>query len=141
MASPILSVGNSGPVLLGTVTAAQVISAPVTSAPLMLEARRMKKWQFMLGGTFANFSVLINGTIDANTSGFIGYANTPPNSNWFPIPGQTVQSGTGLEVNPLTLVTQSLTYGGTLFAVQFVASQAQSQTATGTCLIFGLAVP
>lgn len=138
MPSGIVSVGNSGPVLLGTVTAAQVNSAPVTSGPLMLEARRMKKWIFSLGGVFTNFSVMIQGTIDANTSGFIGYPNTPPNANWFLLPAASAQTGAGIEANPLTSTIMSLTYSSSLLAVRFVATSVG--TATGTALIFGFAV-
>lgn len=136
MSAPsIISVGNSAPVLLATIAAA---SLPYTSGPLMLEARRMKNWNFSLGGTFTNFSVEIDGTTDANTSGYIGYANTPPNSNWFKLYAPSEQSGEGSSSNPLTLVNQSLQYAGTLFAVRVVMTAVG--TATGTCNVFGFAV-
>jgi hypothetical protein len=130
----IVSVGNSGPVLLATIP---VASLPFTSGPLMLEARRLLHWRFTLGGTFTAFNVFFDGTQDANTAGFIGYPNTPPNANWFLLPAPSEQGGTGPVANPLTLATQSMLYEGNLFAVRIRATNAGG--ATGTCLVFGFA--
>jgi hypothetical protein len=130
----IVSVGNSGPVLLATIP---VGSLPFTSGPLMLEARRLKNWLFTLGGTFTAFSVLVQGTNDANTSGFIGYPNTPPNANWFTLFAESAQGGTGVEANPLLNISQSLSYDRSLYAVRIVATNLGG--ATGTALVFGSA--
>jgi hypothetical protein len=130
------SVGNTAPIVLATIVAGTTIS-PYTSGPKMLEAKRMTKWVFQLGGTFTGMSAVIYGTTDIGTSGWIGYGPTPTGANWFQLPAEAVQSGTGTVVNPLTAVNQTLTYDRQLVAVQVVVTQT---SATGTCLVYGYAV-
>src|SRR5271166_1037581 len=115
----ISSVGNAGAVLLVAAV------ATITTGPLMLDAKRMTKWNWYLSGTFTGFSVTIQGTIDPFTAGFIGASSTQtpapaPNANWFNIPAEAVQGGTGIEANPLTNNTMSLSYDRPLMAVRAV---------------------
>jgi hypothetical protein len=135
MRPSIESVGNAAPVVLATIVAG-VTTLPYDSGPRMLEAKRMTKWNFHLGGTFTGASVSIYGTTDVGTAGWIGYGpTTPPNMNWFLLPAESAQSGTGVEQNPLTLINQSMSYDRPLVAVRVLVTA----LASGACLVYGFA--
>jgi hypothetical protein len=127
------SVGNTGPILI-----AATALASYDSGPQMLAAKRYTKWTFHLEGTFTNYSVLIYGTTDDNTAGWIGYPPTTFQANWFPLPAPSMQAGAGTVQNPLTAVGQSMTYVGPLVAVRAVFT---GTSQTGTCGLYGFAVP
>ena len=125
-----VSVGNKGPVLLASTSAASL-----TTAPMMLEAFRLHKWNFALSGTFTGYSVAIQGTIDPNTSGYLG-GPTPTGTSWFLLSGPSQQGGEGVEANPLTTTTMSLQYDGQLKAVRAVIT---GTAQTGTVYVYGFA--
>jgi hypothetical protein len=125
-----MSVGNAGAILLAST------SGSLTTGPLMLEAARYTKWEWYLAGTFTGFSVLVQGTADKATAGFIGQMSAPVGANWFNIVAQSEQVGTGTVVNPLTAGLQSLSYDRALLACRLVITATAS---TGTCQVYGFA--
>jgi len=104
----------------------------------MLAAKRYTKWTFQLVGTFTGYSVQVLGTSDVATSGWIGYGPTVLAQNWFLIPAEAVQAGTGIEANPLTAIIQSLSYDRPLTGVMAIFTGAAQ---TGTCGLLGWATP
>lgn len=128
------SVGNTTAILIGATSL-----ATFTTAPAMLAAARYTKWVFQLEGTFTNYSVQVFGTTDILTSGWIGYGPTSGLAqNWFLLPAESVQAGTGTEQNPLTAVNQSLTFDRPLKGVMAIFT---GTAQTGTCGLYGYATP
>lgn len=121
--------------------------ASADSGPTCLEAKNWRNWQFTVTGTFTGYSVLWYGTNDPATAGTLPGTATPPGnyqpnpiaisptaSNWFKIPGEATQSGTGIEANPMTDATQSLSYDRPLLAVRCVIT-GTGQTGTITARV------
>ena len=125
-----MSVGNAGAILLAST------SGSLTTGPLMLEAARYTKWEWYLAGTFTGFSVQVEGTADKATAGFLGQMNSPTGANWFKIPAEAEQTGTGTVVNPLTAIGQSLSYDRPMLACRLVIVATAS---TGTVNVYGFA--
>jgi len=109
-ADGLIRLGSQGPKVILTSAAGIADSGPTCQ-----EAKFWKNWTFSLAGTFTGYSVTIYGTTDAATAAGNG-------NNWFVLPGPAEQSGTGIEANPLTSVTQSLSYRGPLMAVRALAN-------------------
>lgn len=124
-ASGLITVGNHAPVVIFST------SVNGQSPPAMLEAAGYTKWTFMIDGTFTGASATIVGTIDRNTSGYIGQRSAPTGTNWF-----TLSPVSGGGVNPLTSSTQQLQYNNPLIAVSVVVSGITA----GTVIVLGYAV-
>ena len=122
----LVRMGSSGPKVILTTAGASGDSGPTCQ-----EAKFWTKWAFSLAGTFTGYSVMIYGTMDPATA--VGNG-----SNWFEIPAEAVQSGTGVEANPLTSNVQSLSYDRPLLAVRALAS---GPSATGSVQVLVMAVP
>ena len=113
--------------------------ASADSGPTCLEGKNWRNWTFTIEGTFSGYSATWYGTNDPNTAGSL--PGTPPvlvnaitNANWFIIPGEATQSGTGIEANPQTDITQSLSYDRPLLAVRCVIT-GSGQTGTITARV------
>jgi len=127
-------------------------AALADSGPTCLEAKAWRNWTFTLEGTFTGYSVAIYGTNDPKTAGTLpgtatppfpgdaggSFAITPTQSNWFLIPAEAIQSGTGTETNPLIATAASLSYDRPLLAVRAVATGSGQ---TGTVSVRVAAVP
>jgi hypothetical protein len=117
----LVRMGNSGPKVILSTSAA---SADSGTGPTCAEAKFWTKWTFSLTGTFTGYSVQIYGTLDG--------------TSWFLLPARSDQSGTGIEANPLTSISQSLSYDRPLKGVRAIASGVGQ---TGTVNVNVSAVP
>ena len=110
-------------------------AASADSGPTCLEAKDWRNWTFTVEGTIpGGASVTWYGTNDINTAGTLPGTATPPAayggvvavtptaSNWFLIPAEAIQTGTGVEANPITSPAQSLSYDRPLRAVRAVVA-------------------
>ncbi len=128
---------------------------PADSGPQCLEGKNWRNWAFTVEGTFTGFTATWYGTNDPNTAGTLPGTATPPfpgdaggvlainpaSANWFLIPGESTQTGTGIEANPITDITQSLSYDRPLLAVRCVIDAAEGVSPTGTITARVAAVP
>lgn len=108
--------------------------AAADSGPTCLECKNWRNWTFTVEGTIpATASVTWYGTNDPATAGSLpgtpntlglAYGNYGPTpitaTNWFLIPGEATQTGTGVEANPIIDNIQSLSYDRPLLAVRAV---------------------
>jgi hypothetical protein len=119
--------------------------ASADSGATCQEAKAWRNWTFTVEGTFTGYTATWYGTNDPKTAGTLPGAATPPfpgdwggvvaitptQANWFLIPAEAIQTGTGVEVNPLTSTVQSLSYDRPLLAVRCViAGSGQTGTIT-----------
>jgi hypothetical protein len=112
-------------------------AATADSGPQCLEAKDWRNWTFTVEGTIpGGGSVTWYGTNDPATAGTLPGTATPPfpgdyggtlavtptAANWFKIPAEAIQSGTGTEANPITSNLQSLSYDRPVLAVRAVVA-------------------
>jgi hypothetical protein len=123
-------------------------AASADSGPQCLECKGWRNWTFTVEGTFTGYSAQWYGTNDPKTAGTLPGTATPPfpgdaggvlavtptQANWFKIPAEAIQSGTGVESNPITDITQSLSYDRPLLAVRCVIT-GSGQTGTITARV------
>lgn len=109
-------------------------AATFDSGPTCLEAKNWRNWTFTVEGSLTAGAVTWYGTNDPKTAGTLPGTATPPGgmgtggslaitptqANWFLIPGEATQAGTGVEANPIVSNLQSLSYDRPLLAVRAV---------------------